>query len=40
MRKKIHVGYFTDLHQAALAYDGVALAFHGEFAKLNFPHYR
>lgn len=36
-RKKIHVGYFTDKREAALAYDAAALKHFGEHARLNFP---
>lgn len=35
--KKIHLGYFADLHTAAKAYDMAAKTYHGEFANFNFP---
>jgi hypothetical protein len=35
--RRIHVGYFSDLEEAARAYDAVAIKLHGEFAYLNFP---
>lgn len=36
--KQIHIGCFKDLKDAALAYDKAALKYHGDFARLNFPH--
>lgn len=33
--KKTTLGYFTEVKEAAKAYNGAALVFHGEFAKLN-----
>jgi hypothetical protein len=35
--KRIHLGSFSDAHQAALAYDAAARSNHGAFATLNFP---
>jgi hypothetical protein len=35
--KRIHIGYFTDKVQAAIARDAMAKLIHGEFAVLNFP---
>jgi hypothetical protein len=35
--KKMHIGIFSDVKKAALAYDAAALAVWGEFAFLNFP---
>lgn len=35
--KKIHIGYFADELDAAIAYDRAALEIRGEFAMLNFP---
>jgi hypothetical protein len=35
--KKIHLGYFTDLEEAAQAYREAALKYHGEFANLGTP---
>lgn len=35
--KKIHIGYFDNKKDAALAYDIAARHFHGEFSRLNFP---
>lgn len=34
-KKKIHVGYFDDLIEAAKAYNEAAIEYHGEFARLN-----
>lgn len=34
-KRKIHVGYFTDLIEAAEAYNEAALKHYGEFARLN-----
>jgi len=36
-KKRISLGYFSDVIEAALAYDRAALLYHGEFAQLNFP---
>lgn len=36
-RKNIHLGAFTDVEQAAHAYDRAARIHFGEFARLNFP---
>ena len=35
--KRHHLGFFTDLHMAARAYDAAAIEMHGPFARLNFP---
>lgn len=35
--KRIHIGYFDNEVQAALAYDAKAMELFGEYAKLNFP---
>ena len=35
--KRKYLGYFTDILDAALAYDMTAREFHGSFATLNFP---
>lgn len=35
--KMINVGRFTDLEEAARAYDAAASLHHGRFAHLNFP---
>jgi hypothetical protein len=35
--KKLHIGYFSDALQAALAYDAAAREHFGEFALCNFP---
>lgn len=34
-RKGIHLGCFTDIHEAARAYNAAALKYHGEYAQLN-----
>jgi hypothetical protein len=36
-KRKITVGMFKDVVEAAKAYDRAALKYHGEFASLNFP---
>jgi hypothetical protein len=33
--KKIHIGNYIDIKDAAKAYNEAAIKFHGEFAKLN-----
>jgi len=35
--KHIYGGFFKDVKEAALARDKIALKYHGEFARLNFP---
>lgn len=35
--KRIHIGFFNEVEEAALAYDKAAMKYHGEFAQLNFP---
>jgi hypothetical protein len=34
----VHLGWFFDEMEAALAYDQAADSFHGDEAQLNFPH--
>lgn len=34
-KKKIHLGYFDNIKDAASAYNEAALKYHGEFARLN-----
>lgn len=36
-KKSVHIGYFNNAREAAVAYDAVAAILHGEFARLNFP---
>lgn len=36
-KKRINLGYYTDLIHAARVYDQAARELHGEFARLNFP---
>lgn len=36
-KKRISLGYFRSEIDAARAYDGAAIKYHGEFASLNFP---
>lgn len=33
--KKIHIGYYIDIKDAAKAYNAAALKYHGEFANIN-----
>lgn len=35
--RRVEIGYFEDLDEAAMAYDEAAREHHGEFATLNFP---
>ena len=35
--KQKHLGYYSDIEEAARAYDAAAKELHGEFAWLNFP---
>lgn len=35
VKKKIHLGYFTDKTEAAKAYDQAAVKYYGEFAHVN-----
>lgn len=35
--KSVHVGYFRDIVDAAIARDKMTIKLHGEFASLNFP---
>ncbi len=35
--KRVHLGYFHDAKEAALAYDTAAIKHFGEFARVNFP---
>lgn len=39
-KKRIYGGYFKDKIRAALIYDEMAVKYHGQFAKLNFPERR
>lgn len=39
-KKNIYLGIFATQEDAAKAYDEAAIKYHGEFAKLNFPHAR
>ena len=34
-RKRIHLGYFSDIKDAAIAYNEAAVKYFGEFARLN-----
>ena len=36
-KKKIHLGYFEKIEEAARACDKASLKYHGKFAVLNFP---
>jgi hypothetical protein len=35
--KRVQLGYFKDVQEAARAYDAAAIKYHEEFAQLNFP---
>ena len=35
--KEIHLGYFLNISEAAIAYDKAAIKYFGQFARLNFP---